>query len=97
MDRLLAKRGGQLAFALREKREIGADPDDLGGGIKRRPEIVDDRWPEAHRPFFQPDIGPIGVAHQPVLTAEYPDLDPSRVEQVDDRIERRLAPADGWK
>ena len=34
--------------------------------------------------FFQSDIGPIRVAHQPVLTAEDPNIDSACVEHVDD-------------
>ena len=44
----VSERGPHVALALREKLEILADIDDLGGDIQRSTEILDDCRPESY-------------------------------------------------
>ena len=80
---MIGEHGTHVALALCEKIEIRADTDDLGGIIEDRSEIFDDRWPKSHGALIAPDIRPVGIAHQPVLSGEDPGLHSMRIEHVD--------------
>ena len=79
----IGERGPHIALALFEKIEILADTDDLGGGIEGSAEILDDCRREPDRALLERDIRPVGIAHQPVLAAEDPDLYPAGIKRVD--------------
>ena len=80
---IIGERGAHIALTPCEKLEIPADADDLGSTIEGGFEVLDDLRPKSHRPLLEADIRRVGVAHQPVLSAENPDLHPVRIEHVD--------------
>jgi hypothetical protein len=66
-----------------EKLEIPADANDLGCTVEERVEALDGLRRKSHRQLLETDIRPVGVADQPFLTAENPDLQSVRIEHVD--------------
>src|SRR5450631_2304428 len=79
---LTAKRGTHIALTLCENLEFLADANDLIGGIETLTKIVDQCRLEPHSALLEPDIWSVGIAHQPILPTENPDLHIVRVEQT---------------
>jgi hypothetical protein len=68
------------------------DADDLGDVREGRPEIPHNGGSELDRALLQPDVGPLGIAHQPVRAGEYPGLHPTVTQHIE-RAPRHL----GWQ
>src|SRR5665213_2222518 len=79
---LIAKRGTHIALTLRENLEFLADANNLIGGIETLTKIVDQCRLKPHSALLEPDIWSVGIAHQPILPPENPDLHIARVEQT---------------
>ena len=79
---LIREGGTHIVLAACEEFKILADADDLGGPIEGRVEVFDDLCAESHRPLLEADIRAVRVAHQPVLSAENPDLHAMCIEHV---------------
>ncbi len=85
----IGQRGSQISLTPCKKLEVSADADDLGSGVEEGSEILHQCRSEPHRALLEPDIRTVGVAHQPVLPVENPDLDPPRIEHFN-RTTREL-------
>src|ERR1700690_4277559 len=79
---LIGKRGTHIALTLCENLEFFADANDLIGGIEALSEITYHCRLEPNGALLEPYIWSVGIAHQPILPTENPDLHIMRVEQT---------------
>src|SRR5450830_24851 len=79
---LIGKRGTHIALTLCENLEFLADANDLIGGIETLTEIADHCRLEPNGALLENYIWSVGIAHQPILPTENPDLNIVRVEQT---------------